>query len=93
MDKINDVAVIVGSLRKDLINRKVPNALVKLAPAGLKLSIVEIGQLQIYNQDGNENFPPNGRPFANASTRPTLFSLSRSSIIAPCRLPSRMPWM
>ncbi|HEY5047255.1 MAG TPA: NAD(P)H-dependent oxidoreductase [Rhizomicrobium sp.] len=57
MDKIQDVAVIVGSLRKDSINRKVAHALAELAPAGLKLSIVEIGQLPIYNPDGDENPP------------------------------------
>ena len=57
MDKICDVAVIVGSLRKDSINRKVANALAELAPSGLKLNIVEIGQLPIYNQDGDENPP------------------------------------
>jgi chromate reductase len=57
MDKIQDVAVLVGSLRRDSINRKVANALVELAPEGLKLSIVEIGQLPIYNQDGDENPP------------------------------------
>lgn len=57
MDKIRDVAVLVGSLRKDSISRKVANALAGLAPAGLKLGIVEIGQLPIYNQDGDENSP------------------------------------
>jgi chromate reductase, NAD(P)H dehydrogenase (quinone) len=59
MDKIRDVAVIVGSLRKDSINRKVANALAELAPAGLKLTIIEIGHLPIYNQnqDGDENPP------------------------------------
>lgn len=31
MDKIRDVALIVGSLRKDSINRKVANALAELA--------------------------------------------------------------
>lgn len=55
MDKPRDVAVIVGSLRKDSINRKVANALAELAPAGLKLGIVEIGQLPIYNQDGDDD--------------------------------------
>jgi chromate reductase len=49
--------VIVGSLRKDSINRKVAKALAELAPAVLKLSIVDIGQLPIYNQDGDENPP------------------------------------
>lgn len=57
MDKVRDVAVIVGSLRKASINRQVANALAELAPAGLKLSIVEIGQLPIYNQDGDDNPP------------------------------------
>jgi chromate reductase len=57
MDKIRDVAVIVGSLRKESINRKLAHALAELAPAGLKLTIVEIGHLPIYNQDGDETPP------------------------------------
>jgi chromate reductase len=57
MDKTRNVAVMVGSLRKDSINRKVANALVELAPEGLKLSIIEIAQLPIYNQDGDDNPP------------------------------------
>src|SRR4051794_5920732 len=58
MDRILDVAVLVGSLRKDSINRKVANALIQLAAADLKLSIIEIGQLPIYNQDDD------AKPFA-----------------------------
>ena len=54
MEKIRNIAVLVGSLRKDSINRKVANALIQLAPAELKLSIVEIGQLPIYNQDDDD---------------------------------------
>jgi chromate reductase len=57
MDKIRDVALIVESLRKDSINRKVANALTELAPATLKLSIIEIGHLPIYNQDADERSP------------------------------------
>jgi len=49
MAKIYNVAVLVGSLRKASINRHVANALAELAPATLKLGIVEIGQLPIYN--------------------------------------------
>ena len=63
MDKTYDVAVIVGSLRKDSVNRKVARALAELAPAELKLSIVEIGQLPLYNQDGDENPPPEWTAF------------------------------
>ena len=57
MSAVRDVAVFVGSLRKDLINRKVANALAELAPSSLKLSIVEIGQLPLYNQDFDEDPP------------------------------------
>lgn len=45
------VAVIVGSLRKDSINRRVAHALADLAPEGLQLEIVEIGQLPLFNED------------------------------------------
>ena len=53
------VAVVVGSLRKDSMNRKLAQALAKLAPASLQLSIVEIGDLPLFNQDheGNPSQP------------------------------------
>jgi chromate reductase len=51
------VVVLVGSLRKDSINRKVAHALIELAPASLKPEIVEIGQLPLYNQDNDANPP------------------------------------
>ena len=46
-----DVAVFVGSLRKDSFNRKMAHALAGLAPDGLRLGIVEIGGLALYSQD------------------------------------------
>jgi chromate reductase len=63
MDKVRDVAVIVGSLRKGSLNRQVANALALLAPATLKLKIIEIGHLPIYNQDGDEEPPASWREF------------------------------
>ena len=39
------VAVLVGSLRQDSINRKVARALIALQPPSLAGEIVEIGQL------------------------------------------------
>jgi chromate reductase len=57
MDPVRDVAVLVGSLRKDSINRKVANALTQLAPPSLKLDLVEIGHLPLYNQDHDANPP------------------------------------
>lgn len=51
MSTPRDVAVLVGSLRKESYNRKLALALAQLAPAELKLDIVEIGQLPLYNED------------------------------------------
>jgi chromate reductase, NAD(P)H dehydrogenase (quinone) len=46
-----DIAVLVGSLRKQSLNRKLANTLIELAPPSLSLEIVEIGDLPFYNQD------------------------------------------
>ncbi len=46
-----NVAVVVGSIRKDSINRKMALALAAIAPASLKLEIAEIKPLSFYNQD------------------------------------------
>lgn len=51
MSKTYNVAVLVGSLRKASINRKLALALADLAPQNLKLEIVEIGELPLYNED------------------------------------------
>ena len=52
-----NVAVLVGSLRKESFSRKVANAVVALAPDTLKLEIAEIGALPLYNQDDDANPP------------------------------------
>lgn len=57
MKNTYNVAVIVGSLRKASLNRQIAHALAQLAPADLKLEIVEIGHLPHYNQDTDENPP------------------------------------
>ena len=57
MSAVRDVAVFVGSLRKESINRKLAKALAELAPSSLKLEIVEIGQLPLYSQDDDRNPP------------------------------------
>ncbi|UTW06369.1 NADPH-dependent FMN reductase [Pseudomonas benzenivorans] len=58
MSKVHQVAVLVGSLRKASINRKLALALARLAPASLKLEIVEIGELPLYNEDIDGERPP-----------------------------------
>ena len=59
-----DIAVIVGSLRKDSINRKIANALVNLAPDSLSFRFVEVGALPFYNPDlDDENAPEAWKSF------------------------------
>jgi len=45
------IAVIVGSLRKDSFNRKLASAIVKLAPPEFSFKQLQIGDLPLYNQD------------------------------------------
>ncbi len=58
MSMPRDVAVIVGSLRKESFTRKVALALAELAPPSLKLSTVEIRDLPLYDQDLDGEAPP-----------------------------------
>jgi chromate reductase, NAD(P)H dehydrogenase (quinone) len=46
-----NVVVIAGSLRKESFALKVANALVKLAPAALKLDVVTLHDISFFNQD------------------------------------------
>jgi chromate reductase len=57
MSQTRTVAVVVGSLRKDSVTRKVARAIEALAPAHLKFEEVPIGDLPLYNQDIEENPP------------------------------------
>ncbi len=45
------IAVIVGSLRRDSLNRKLATALSRLAPADFSFTQLQIGDLPLYNQD------------------------------------------
>lgn len=47
----HNIAVIVGSLRKDSFNLKTAHALARLAPESLSLEIVDIANLPMFNED------------------------------------------
>lgn len=55
------ISVIVGSLRQDSFNRKLANAIAKLAPTKFSFKQVQIGDLPIYNQDDDANQAPEDR--------------------------------
>jgi len=58
-----DIAVLVGSLRKDSINKKVAAQLAALAPRALSLDVLDIGHLELYNQDYDLASPPSYTAF------------------------------
>ena len=45
------IAMIIGSLRRDSFNRKLANAIIKLAPPEFVFTEAAIGDLPLYNQD------------------------------------------
>jgi len=52
-----EIAVVVGSLRRDSFNRKLATAIARLAPPEFSFKQVNIGDLPLYNQD-NDAAPP-----------------------------------
>lgn len=51
------IAVFVGSLRKDSINKKLVKAIEKLMPADYEFDYVRIDNLPLYNQDFDSDYP------------------------------------
>lgn len=54
---MNKVALIIGSLRKESLNRKLANALIKMGHPALELSICPIEDIPLYNQDHEDKLP------------------------------------
>lgn len=52
-----NIAVVVGSLRKDSFNKKLALALDKLNHPKLKLSFIKIDDIPVYNQDLDNDLP------------------------------------
>jgi chromate reductase, NAD(P)H dehydrogenase (quinone) len=52
------VGYFVGSLSSTSINRELSKALIRLAPEDLEFTEIPIGNLPLYSQDYDENYPP-----------------------------------
>ena len=57
------IAVVVGSLRRESWNRALAHAVISLAPADFSFEFIEIGNLPLYNQDYDADFPEVARRF------------------------------
>lgn len=58
-----NVAVLIGSLRKESFSRKIAKAMIAMAAPMLRMEIVEIGQLPLFNQDFEADLPQSIRDF------------------------------
>jgi chromate reductase len=94
------VAVVNGSLRKDSINKKLAQAIAKLAAnnsAGgrLDLKLVDIADLPLYNQDLEANFPAAATRVKNeiAAADAVLFVTPEHSRSIPAALKNVIDWV
>jgi chromate reductase len=60
------VGYLVGSLSSTSINRRLANALVRLAPPELEMTEIAIRDLPLYSQDYDADYPPIARAFKKA---------------------------
>ena len=74
------VAVLVGSLRADSLNRKVAELCVTRAPEGVSLDVVEgLGEVPFYNED----LDTDGAPAAAAAVREAVAAADRVLVVTP----------
>lgn len=55
------VAVLVGSIKKDSLNRKLAQAVEKLVPKHVTFEYIDISQVPLYSEDLEVNFPVEAR--------------------------------
>ena len=88
------VGYFVGSLSKSSINRKLANALERLAPAELSLREIPIRDLPLYSSDYDADYPPIGRAFkdAIAAVDAVLFVTPEYNRSIPGALKNAIDW-
>ena len=88
------VGYFVGSLSKASINRKLANALVRLAPAELVMTEIPFRDLPLYCYDSDADFPPPARALkdAIASVDAILFVTPEYNRSIPGGLKNAIDW-
>jgi chromate reductase len=84
----------VGSLAKNSINRKLANALVRLAPAELPMQEISIGDLPLYSYDYDADYPPPAHALkeAIAAVDAVLFVTPEYNRSIPGALKNAIDW-
>ncbi|QTX04050.1 NADPH-dependent FMN reductase [Agromyces archimandritae] len=88
------VGVLIGSLSVESINRTLASALIRLAPAELRLHEIPIGDLPLYNRDFDIDYPPAARDFkqAIAEVDAVLFVTPEYNRSVPGALKNAIDW-
>jgi chromate reductase len=88
------VAVIVGSLRKDSMNLKLGRALAKLGKDKFDAQFLQIGDLPLFNQDLEANFPAQATRLKNevSSADAVLFVTPEYNRGMPGPLKNAIDW-
>ena len=61
-----NIVAISGSLRKDSFNTTLLRSLSELAPAGMNITVADIGALPMYDQDAEAAFPAEAQSLKDA---------------------------
>ncbi|MCE3255743.1 MAG: NADPH-dependent reductase family protein [Rickettsiaceae bacterium] len=88
------VAIIVGSLRKDSMNLKLAKALAKLGQDKFEAKFLQIGDLPLFNQDLEANFPESATRLKNdiAASDAVLFVTPEYNRGMPGPLKNALDW-
>lgn len=88
------IAVIIGSNRRESINRKLATAISRLPGTGAVFTVAEIDDLPMYNQDAEANLPPQVVRFkaALAAADGILFVTPEHSRSIPAVLKNAIDW-
>ena len=88
------IAVVVGSNRRESINRRLADALVRLGGRNLEFKFVRIDDLPLYNQDDESNLPANVARFKTeiAVADGVLFVTPEHSRSIPAVLKNAIDW-
>jgi len=73
------VGYFVGSLSSTSINRELAKALIRLAPADLAFTEIQIRDLPLYSPDYDADFPPEARALKAA-----IAAIASLSALASC---------
>src|SRR5438270_4349394 len=89
-----NVGYFVGSLSSTSINRVLSRALIRLAPPDLAFTEIPIGNLPLYSQDYDTDFPPEARALKEAISRSdaVLFVTPEYNRSIPGALKNAIDW-